>query len=64
MQDNRDDLYLNLRDAGVGEDVIGTQQDFKNFVTNEKNTRDLYKNLRDAGVGEDVIGTEDDFYNL
>lgn len=64
MQDNRDDLYLNLRDAGVGEDVIGTQQDFKNFVTNEKNTRDLYKNLRDAGVGEDVIGTEDDFYNF
>lgn len=64
MQDNRDDLYLNLRDAGVGEDVIGTQQDFKNFVTNEKNTRDLYKNLRDAGVGEDVIGSEDDFYNF
>lgn len=64
MQDNRDDLYMNLRDAGIGEDVIGTQQDFKNFVTDEKNTRDLYKNLRDAGIGEDIIGTEDDFYNF
>ena len=64
MQDNRDDLYLNLRDAGIGEDVIGTQKEFKDFVTNEQNTRDLYNNLRDSGIGEDIIGSEDDFYNF
>lgn len=29
----RDDLYMNLRDAGIGEDVIGTEDDFYNFIS-------------------------------
>lgn len=63
-QDRRDILYKNLRDAGIGEDLIGTQQDFKDFVSNERNARDVYKNLRDEGISEHLIGTEDEFYKF
>jgi len=63
MQDKRDELYNNLLGAGFTEDEIGTQQEFKDFMKDERRTRIMYKNLRGVGLGEDEIGTEDDFYD-
>lgn len=65
MKDQREQLYENLLKTGktdIGE--IGTIEQFKNAVIDEKSARELYDNL--IGIGrltEVELGSSDDFYH-
>lgn len=62
--DKRDELYDNLISSGkVTETEIGSKDDFKNALADEKSVREFYKNLSGSGIfSTDEIGSEDDFY--
>lgn len=64
MNNKRQKLYDNLIGTGrVSDAEIGTLDEFRSAIKDEKTARQFHKNLLGAGFDEDEIGTEDEFYN-
>lgn len=60
MPDKRDKLYQNLISMGLTTKELGTQDEFKAFVTDESKVRKVYQNLKNDGAfGDDFEDTED-----
>lgn len=64
MEDKRDILYNNLIKSGkVTTEQIGSIDDFKTSIKDEKSAREFHKNLIGAGFSQEDIGSDDDFFS-